>query len=67
MNMKREDETQTEFVIRLIQEEAVRKATPQIQPSSEIINALRGAAADWMKTEVGYAYGQTILDILEGR
>lgn len=62
--MKRADETQTQYAIRLIQEDAAARAV-SVRPSIE--ENLRAAAADWMETEIGHVYGQTVIDILEGR
>lgn len=33
---------------------------------ASVEESLRAAAADWMETEIGYAYGQTVLDIING-
>jgi hypothetical protein len=38
-----------------------------IRPAADIVESLRAAAADWMETDIGYAYGQTVLDILDGK
>jgi hypothetical protein len=37
-----------------------------VRPPANIEENLRAAAADWMETEIGHVYGQTVLDILDG-
>lgn len=48
-------------------EQIERGGAEPVRPSIDIEENLRAAAADWMETKVGYAYGRTVLDILEGR
>lgn len=54
-------------VLRYVPLTVVTPDQPAAKSTDAILDNLRAAAADWLENDFGHVYGQTVLDILDGK